>query len=71
MEKISFQACFKTMMTHEMASFVNFQIGKLYFYYTKNIELARHHLEQAVFHAILLKLFVIYLFKFKLNITIC
>uniref|UniRef100_A0A1I7W4W6 MAU2 chromatid cohesion factor homolog n=1 Tax=Loa loa TaxID=7209 RepID=A0A1I7W4W6_LOALO len=41
------KACFKTLMTHEMASFVNFQIGKLYFYYTKNIELARHHLEQA------------------------
>uniref|UniRef100_A0A0R3RYZ3 MAU2 chromatid cohesion factor homolog n=1 Tax=Elaeophora elaphi TaxID=1147741 RepID=A0A0R3RYZ3_9BILA len=41
------KACFKTLMTHEMTSFVNFQIGKLYFYYTKNIELARHHLEQA------------------------
>ncbi|VDK44359.1 unnamed protein product [Anisakis simplex] len=41
------RACFKTPMSREMNAFAHLQLGKLYFYYTVNTELAKFSLEQA------------------------
>uniref|UniRef100_A0A0M3HNQ1 MAU2 chromatid cohesion factor homolog n=1 Tax=Ascaris lumbricoides TaxID=6252 RepID=A0A0M3HNQ1_ASCLU len=41
------RACFKTPMSREMNAFAHLQLGKLYFYYTMNTDLAKFSLEQA------------------------
>ncbi|VDN56673.1 unnamed protein product [Dracunculus medinensis] len=41
------KACFKTPISQEMNACASFELGKLYFYYTRNIDLAKFYLEQA------------------------
>ncbi|MFH4983126.1 hypothetical protein AB6A40_009835 [Gnathostoma spinigerum] len=42
------KACFKTPMSREMNTIVHFELGKLYFYYTENLDIAKYNLDLAV-----------------------
>uniref|UniRef100_A0A0N5AVW1 Cohesin loading complex subunit SCC4 homolog n=1 Tax=Syphacia muris TaxID=451379 RepID=A0A0N5AVW1_9BILA len=41
------RACFQTRISAEVAALAHFALGKLCFFYTKNVDLAKCHLEQA------------------------